>query len=955
MPLSLEWARHEARVTANSSRRARFSSYQFDPATGDLTRLGTRVRLESQPARVLAILIDAGGELVSREELIGTLWPGEIEGQFDRRLDKAIAKLRASLNDNPTAPQYVETLKGRGYRFLAKVTFETPGLAKASESLPEQPALEDPEFFEQEMTSASGQGTAHRILTWRYGAALAGLIIAASAGAWWFHRQEGARGSKQPVVLVLGFHDVSASEASTWVSQSIDEWLLSDLKAGGDLQAFQGWDSPALQMREAGTVCKALPRGVAAVASQAFNADLAVFGAYSAMDNAASGDRWRLDVCVQDLHSSKSPESLTVIGAKGDIPQLVFDSGELFRSKQGLKQLSSRSLGYLRATLPASPAAAQFYAEGTLALSHFEPEKASVLLTEAVQLEPQHAPSHAALSSAWAALGYQERSQREAVLANQLAKDLSPLQQLEYQALAEEARNDWPAAVDTYTRTLHVYPESVDYGVKLAEAQIKASKAQLALATLRALKDRNKAAANDPRVELTEAAADSAASDFVAQRVAATRAESLAREQNAGLLVADAEMAQGNADQMLDRWDEAQRMWGLAGKTYESTGDRRGMADALNQEALLAWQEDDATTATRLFNQAMGLSQSIGDRGGIAYSLSHLGTIGLYGGKGHVQNSAAALQMLRSSAQIYRELGNLAEEGNLLSLFGDESMVQCRYEEAKAYYVRAIALSQAANDKSRIANRMLDLGIVAAAQGKNQDAERSLRQSMQAYEELGQTDRVAIARNNLAGVLLREGKVDQAVPMLDDSLATLRSLGRRMQVFEVRLEMIHLEMVRNPVKAEALAQENLELSKSVGRVASSGDPSAYAELAEAEARQGKLTEANRSIQQAFAPTDASMSDGFMAEMLLARGYVGMYCRNFSDARLSIRRARNLTNSHGQIYLELESRLALAELDFRQFGKAAEPELNSLRQEAKRMGYGFIPLKIDAFLQTAPLS
>src|SRR5580692_2316338 len=96
------------------TRKVRFSFYEFDLATGDLTREGTRLRLENQPAKVLALLIQAGGKLVSRQEIVAALWPFETEGDFDGRLDKALTKLRASLNEDPAKPRFIETLKGRG-------------------------------------------------------------------------------------------------------------------------------------------------------------------------------------------------------------------------------------------------------------------------------------------------------------------------------------------------------------------------------------------------------------------------------------------------------------------------------------------------------------------------------------------------------------------------------------------------------------------------------------------------------------------------------------------------------------------------------------------------------------------------------------------------------------------------------------------------------------------------
>jgi tetratricopeptide (TPR) repeat protein len=466
---------------------------------------------------------------------------------------------------------------------------------------------------------------------------------------------------------------------------------------------------------------------------------------------------------------------------------------------------------------------------------------------------------------------------------------------------------------------------------------------------LNLLRNRNPVAFTDPRVDLAEAEADAAVSDFRGQLAAATRAKTHAEAQDSGLLIADARMETGDAEHMLDNWDEALRMWRLAGQGYESIGDHGGMVNALNHQAELAWQKDDGATATKLLEGAMALSKSIGDQAGVAYSLSRLGNIRLYSGKRHVQDPSVALGMFRQAAAIYHKTGNQAEEGHILSLFGDEYMVLCRYEEARKYYNKGIALSEAANDKSRIANRLLDLGLVAAAEGQNQDAERYFRQSTQSYEAMGQKDRVAIVRKCLAGILFQQGKIDQAEQMIEDSLASLKLIGRRMQVYEARRDLIRFEMDRNPANAEALARENLDLSKIVGRVGSSGDPSAYAQLAEAEARQGKSTEAKQEIEQAFAPGDASMSDEYMVEMNMARAYVDMFDEDFADASATLQRARKLTRAHGQVYLDLECRLALAELHSRRYGKSALPELDSLKRDAERQGYGIFPIQIETFL------
>jgi len=945
--------------TALSQAKARFASFEFDFRTGGLTRQGMRVRLEIQPAKVLDLLLSAEGELVSRAELIAALWPGQVEGDFDRRLDKAVAKLRASLNDDPVHPAYIETLKGRGYRFRGEFCLNH---TKSDDDIVSPPVHTSRSIREALVRNATEPheaspdarsvppGSLRRVLTFRNCAVGAALLTVPLLLVQWLHgKASGRRG--RPILLILQFRDASKSNEGSWVSHSIAEWLSSDLSAGGDLQVVQAPDSIRFRPGGAASGCPELPPEMLEAAKKIFSADMILYGDYTTTEDGASGKQWRLDACLTNTKDRKTPESMAVIGAEGNIPQLVFDAGDLVRSKLGLKHLSAQSLGYLRAILPANPTAARLYAEGTSALAHFQPEEASVLLAQAAQIEPEHAPTHAALAAAWSALGYQQRGRDEALVVSNLATSLSPLQQLEYEGLADETKNDWSAAVDAYTRLVKLYPDSTDQALKLANAQVNANNAPLALETLRTLRGRNGDALADPRVDLAEAFADSAISDFRGQLAASTRAESRAAAQESDLMVADARMEQGNANDMLDNWDDALRLWRLAGRTYESIGDRGGMADALNHQAILAWRKYDPVTATRLFEQAMSLSKSAGNQGGVANSLSQLGNLKMSAAPGPDRDLPGAIKMFRQAESIYEATGNLAEQANVWSLFGDESVIEAHFEEAKRYYLKAMTLSQTANDKSRVANRLLDLGIVAEFEGQSQDAERYFRQSSMAYKALGQKDRVAIAQERLGKTLFREGRIDQAAAILEDVLVKMKSIGRALQVIEARGDLIAVEMVRNPAKAENLAQENLELSKSLRPAGYVGDPSVLAQLAEIEARQGELREARGSISEISVPMNNASYESFQPQWLRSRGYVRMNSHDFPGANADFERSRNLAHTQKQIYEEMEGRLGLAELHVMKQGNSALPELATLKNDADRLGYGIINVKIEAFVQS----
>jgi TolB-like protein/DNA-binding winged helix-turn-helix (wHTH) protein/Flp pilus assembly protein TadD len=101
-------------------RRLKFGVFEADLRAGELTKQGRRLSLQEQPFRLLALLLEKPGELVTREELQGRLWP-QTTVDFDHGLNKAISKIREALGDSAENPRFVETVTRRGYRFLADV------------------------------------------------------------------------------------------------------------------------------------------------------------------------------------------------------------------------------------------------------------------------------------------------------------------------------------------------------------------------------------------------------------------------------------------------------------------------------------------------------------------------------------------------------------------------------------------------------------------------------------------------------------------------------------------------------------------------------------------------------------------------------------------------------------------------------------------------------------------
>jgi eukaryotic-like serine/threonine-protein kinase len=119
------------------SDKIRFGVYELDRDAMELRKHGVLIRLQEQPLRVLAILAERPGEIVTREQLQEQIW-GNVFVDFDQSLNKAVNRVREALNDDAGTPQYIETVPRRGYRFIAAVA-AIPETEASTPALPVSP------------------------------------------------------------------------------------------------------------------------------------------------------------------------------------------------------------------------------------------------------------------------------------------------------------------------------------------------------------------------------------------------------------------------------------------------------------------------------------------------------------------------------------------------------------------------------------------------------------------------------------------------------------------------------------------------------------------------------------------------------------------------------------------------------------------------------------------------
>lgn len=153
--------------------RTRFGAFEVDLRSGELHKHGIHLKLQDQPFRVLALLLEHCGEVVTREDLRQKLWPADTFVDFDTGLNSAVKKLRDVLSDSAEEPRYIETLPRRGYRFIAHVE---NGNAPASAAIEDNlaavlPAAPAPHFWSRRRLAVTAGAAALLIVaalaTWR--------------------------------------------------------------------------------------------------------------------------------------------------------------------------------------------------------------------------------------------------------------------------------------------------------------------------------------------------------------------------------------------------------------------------------------------------------------------------------------------------------------------------------------------------------------------------------------------------------------------------------------------------------------------------------------------------------------------------------------------------------------------------------------------------------------------
>lgn len=935
-----------------------FGLFEANPVDGVLSRSGTKVKIQEQPFRLLLLLLERPGEVISREELRQRLWPEGTYVDFDGSLNVILKRLRAAIGDDPENPRFIETIPRRGYRFIAPVSVveqasdKDPAQVRANTASRERvETLHPPAQFSETSTGWLGRKQRWRRHVVLYvESVLLVLVLALGGGLAWHYRslKERQFSENPPLqvrksVAVLGFRNLSGRSDDAWLATALSEMLSTELAGGEKLRLVSGEEVANLRLSSPWSQTDTLVRGTTVRIGTALNSDVLVLGSYLTI-GPADHRQVRVDVRMQDGKTGEILTEVAEAGSTQDLFHLVSRVGAKLRDRLGIQELQNTEEAGVLASLPLNPEASRFYALGVARLREFDALAAKDLLEQAAHADPKFSLVHSMLARSWAELGYQLKRREEAKRALDLAIDLPREQRMLVEGEYYESLGKQEQAASVYNALFALFPDNLDYGLRLVGAQTLASHGSQAMEVIHHLRRLPPPSSDDPRIDLAEKRAMK--SNIPAElalvrsaiRKASARGEkliyALARKEECTILNYGE-----HPDQALSSCEDAYSVFLAAGNKSAAADALRNIADTLG--TLGQFQE-----AMETYGRALNLLEGLGEHNKIGAVFNNM-AIG-FENRGNLDR---AEHLYRAAKVEFEQAGDVSNQITATGNIADILYLRGNLAGADKLYQEALRMSGSLDSTDPyLLYRLADLDLT---RGRVQDARRLAQQAVDAYHATeGSYQYLTAAMLDLGEVLEAEGDLPGARTQFEQSLAIAQKIGAAANAAESQEELARLAIEEgHPEQAEASLHAAIaEFEKQKSDPDSS---SAYTLLSRALLMQGKLDQARVTAQRGaeLSRTSSDPALKLSAEIQQARAEAAS---EQSDRKRLVAAQRLQTvvagaNRLGFYNIECQARLALGSLELRLNPSLGRKHLTVLATETRSRGLELLARQAEGTL------
>jgi eukaryotic-like serine/threonine-protein kinase len=934
-----------------STKIFRFGLFEADPAQNTLTRNGARVKIQDQPFRVLVLLLERQGEIVSREELRQKVWPEGTFVDFDGSLNVILKKLRAAIDDDSDNPRFIETVPRRGYRFIAPVSAIAPK-SDLTQAEPARVVVAAPHVAPAVVPDTKPQTYFAGTPSFTYQqsrrllpaspllmVAVASIILVATGAGWMLSRYRNPLSTptssldKMPVEIrksaaVLGFQNISGRGTDAWLATAFSEMLNTEMAGGEKLRLISGEDVANLRLSSPWLQLGTLDQETTSRIGTALNADFLVLGSYTLVGKPDSG-QVRLDVRLQDAKTGEILSEIAEIGRTEDLFEIVSRAGSKLRDRLGVPSLDKPEEAGVLASLPKDREAARLYALGVVKLRQFDFLAAKDLLQQATQADPKFSLGHAMLARAWGKLGYEQKRREEAKKALDLATNLSRSEQLLVEGDYYENIGNHEKSASTYHTLFELFPDNVEYGLELAAAQTVAGHGSEALATVARLRQLPSPAADDPNIDLAESRIVPVKEDSLRLIRAA-----LAKASAQGKKLVYAEGKHGECITLVygEHPADADLPCQEAYDIFLAAGNRLAAADTLRLIADRQGAEGHNEESLATYRRVIAMLRSLGDHEKLGAVLNNMGSSLMNQGK-----LDAAEPLLRQAKAHFEQAGDRINTLTAITNMADLLYLRGQLSAAEHAYEQALEMTAALDlrDSRYLLYRLADLQL---AGGRLKEAQQDVEKAIAS----GPNE----AGSEMTSAWLVSGEVSEAESDLgtardafNKSLEISQRLGDMTLIAEAQLHLADVALSDGALQtAEGLTRQAIAQFEKAG-----SEPdlvSGHTLLSRVLLEQGRIDESRKAVERA---TELSRTSADPALRMPAAIQASRLAMSGSDqratkaARQALLATFNTAKKLGYYDMECEARLALAEIALKANAAAGRNQLSQLSSEARSHG------------------